>query len=94
MVSQKLGPVTSLASTGGIDALWSRDTPLGPDGYFLQSAFDGVVDVSHHVLTTDGIFGRDTLGPAVAPLAPISGELHGQVCGRRRIPTFVEGVMP
>ncbi len=87
-----------LARTGGVDGLWSRDTPLGPDGYFLQSAFDNVVNVSHHVLTTEGIFGRDTLGRRTKPIAPISGGLHGpnhfRARTRARIPTFIEGVMP
>jgi prepilin-type N-terminal cleavage/methylation domain-containing protein len=42
--------------------LWSRDTPFGDDGYFIQYGFDGT-PLSHHVLTTDGIRGRDTLPP-------------------------------
>jgi type II secretory pathway pseudopilin PulG len=43
--------------------LWSRDTPFGEDGYFIEYGYDGV-SLSHHVLTTDGILGRDTLpGP-------------------------------
>jgi hypothetical protein len=39
--------------------LWSRDTPLGSDGYF--GAFGRDDPVSHHILTTDGILGRDRL---------------------------------
>jgi len=43
--------------------LWSRDTPFGEDGYFIEYGYDGT-PFSHHVLTTDGILGRDTLpGP-------------------------------
>ncbi len=43
--------------------LWSRDTPLGREGYYGAFAYDGT-NVSHHILTTDGILGRDTLaGP-------------------------------
>jgi len=49
------------AASGGIDGLWSRDTPFGEDGYFGQSSEEGL-SVSHHVLTTDGIRGRDLLG--------------------------------
>jgi prepilin-type N-terminal cleavage/methylation domain-containing protein len=43
--------------------LWSRDTPLGgePDGgYFMGDAYD-YVSTSFHILTTDGIRGRDVL---------------------------------
>jgi hypothetical protein len=49
-----------LDQTGGVDGLWSRDTPLGETGYFGDVSVDGIV-VSHHVLTTDGILGRDRL---------------------------------
>ncbi|MHC4210107.1 MAG: hypothetical protein ACYSWT_10390, partial [Planctomycetota bacterium] len=49
-----------LKMTGGVDGLWSRDTPFGGNGYFGDVSFDGTV-VSHHILTTDGIRGRDTL---------------------------------
>ncbi len=40
--------------------LWSRDTPWGNDGYFNALSYDEV-DLSHHILTTDGILGRDTI---------------------------------
>ncbi len=59
-----------LKQTGGVDGLWSRDTPLGADGYFIESGFDGS-PLSHHVLTTDGILGRDTLGPGL-PMPPLA----------------------
>ncbi|MCH7798838.1 MAG: hypothetical protein IID28_10405 [Planctomycetes bacterium] len=49
-----------LSRTGGVDGLWSRDTPFGESGYFGDLSFDGIV-VSHHVLTTGGILGRDRL---------------------------------
>jgi prepilin-type N-terminal cleavage/methylation domain-containing protein len=43
--------------------LWSKDGPQGFDGYFQQYSFDqGVPGVGHssfHILTTDGILGRD-----------------------------------
>lgn len=48
-----------LDQTGGVDGLWSRDTPLGENGYFGDLSVDGT-NVSHNVLTTDGILGRDT----------------------------------
>jgi hypothetical protein len=46
----------------GFDGLWSRSTPFGEDGYFGEVSFDGT-RVSHHVLTADGILGRDTVNP-------------------------------
>ena len=52
-----------LAQTGQVDGLWHRGTPFGTSGYFIDEGFDGV-PLSHHVLTTDGILGRDTLGGA------------------------------
>ena len=39
--------------------LWSRDTPFGEDGYWISAGLDGL-PISHHVLTTGGIQGRDT----------------------------------
>jgi hypothetical protein len=41
--------------------LWHRGTPLGPTGYFGSEAYDFRADnASFHVLTTDGILGRDS----------------------------------
>jgi hypothetical protein len=57
-----------LAESGGVDGLWHRGTPFGADGYLIADGYD-YVPLSHHVLTTDGILGRDTLnegGPAFA----------------------------
>ncbi|MFK7962241.1 MAG: hypothetical protein AB8G96_17150 [Phycisphaerales bacterium] len=51
---------------GGGDGTWSRTTPFGEDGYFGDISFDGT-QVSHHILTADGILGRDTLGPSKNP---------------------------
>jgi hypothetical protein len=42
--------------------LWHTGTPLGVNGYYQQSSFDTLADTSFHVLTTDGILGRDILG--------------------------------
>ena len=49
-----------LEQTGGVDGLWHRATPFGEFGYLGDVSFDGT-NLSHHVLTTDGIQGRDTL---------------------------------
>ena len=42
------------------DGLWSRDTPLGENGYFNDQSVDGS-RTSHSMLTIDGILGRDLL---------------------------------
>lgn len=57
------------AQTGGVSGLWSRDTPFGDDGYFNDLRIIGTdsegrdVDcpTSFHILTTDGILGRDAI---------------------------------
>lgn len=49
-----------LAQTGGKIPLWSRDTPFGSEGYFCFDSWDIIV-TSYHVLTLEGIRGRDTL---------------------------------
>jgi len=41
--------------------LWHTGTPYGTNGYYQQYGFDMLVDTSFHVLTTDGIRGRDVL---------------------------------
>ncbi len=58
-----------LKQTGGVDGLWHRGTPFGEDGYFIQFGYDGV-PLSHHILTTDGILGRDTI--AETPSNPLA----------------------
>jgi prepilin-type N-terminal cleavage/methylation domain-containing protein len=40
--------------------LWSRDTPWGDDGYMSDLGYDQA-QTSFHVLTTDGIGGRDVI---------------------------------
>ena len=45
--------------TSGGDGLWSRDTPMGADGLYGSLGVDDFT--SFHVLTTDGIRGRDFL---------------------------------
>ncbi len=40
--------------------LWSRDTPFGNDGYFISDGFDFAA-TSFHMLTVDGVRGRDTI---------------------------------
>jgi hypothetical protein len=42
------------------EGLWNRTTPFGATGFFGNVSFDGTI-VSHHILTTDGITGRDTV---------------------------------
>ena len=41
--------------------LWSRDTLMGADGYFISYGYD-YAETSFHILTMDGVRGRDTLG--------------------------------
>ncbi len=43
------------------EGLWSRDTPFGQDGYFIDIGYDFAA-TSFHVLTTEGALGRDILG--------------------------------
>jgi prepilin-type N-terminal cleavage/methylation domain-containing protein len=42
--------------------LWSDDTPWGADGYVMGTSWDFLAETSFHIITTDGILGRDTLG--------------------------------
>lgn len=57
--SQAIADDASLLARG-LDGLWSRDTPLGSNGYFGNLSVDGS-RTSHSVLTTKGILGRDLL---------------------------------
>jgi hypothetical protein len=41
--------------------LWSRDTPMGAGGYFIADGYD-FAETSYHILTIDGVRGRDTIG--------------------------------
>ncbi len=41
--------------------LWTRDTPFGDDGYLIADGYDFAA-TSFHILTTEGVLGRDTLG--------------------------------
>jgi type II secretory pathway pseudopilin PulG len=41
--------------------LWSRDTPMGTDGYMIGIGYD-FAETSYAILTTDGAQGRDILG--------------------------------
>jgi prepilin-type N-terminal cleavage/methylation domain-containing protein len=41
--------------------LWTRDTSLGEDGYLIPDGYDFSA-TSFHILTLDGIKGRDTIG--------------------------------
>ncbi|MHC4909544.1 MAG: type II secretion system protein [Planctomycetota bacterium] len=42
--------------------LWHNGTPAGNDGYFIGDGWDASTNTSFHVLTTNGIAGRDKLG--------------------------------
>jgi hypothetical protein len=42
--------------------LWHRGTPFGPSGYYGDQSYDFLVNTSYHILTTNGILGRDTIG--------------------------------
>jgi len=42
--------------------VWSSNTPFGANGYYGAQSYDFLVRTSFHVLTTDGIEGRDVLG--------------------------------
>ncbi len=42
--------------------LWHRGSPFGANGYFGAQSYDFMVNTSYHILTTDGILGRDTIG--------------------------------
>ncbi len=41
--------------------LWSRDTPFGDNGYLTSDGYDFAA-TSYHILTIDGVRGRDTIG--------------------------------
>ena len=41
--------------------LWTRDTPFGPNGYLIAEGYD-FADTSFHILTIEGVRGRDTMG--------------------------------
>ena len=49
---------TAAQQTG--DGLWSRDTPYGANGVWSNEAIGGFYN-SAHLLTTEGILGRDLL---------------------------------
>ncbi len=51
---------TVLEQSGGESGLWHRGTPMGTGGYYIEAGYDGT-PLSHHILTTFGILGRDTL---------------------------------
>ena len=42
--------------------LWHRDTDFGVEGYYGNFSYDNIVNTSYHILTTDGILGRDVIG--------------------------------
>ncbi len=53
----------SNADSGLVEkGLWNRTTPFGAAGYFGEQSYDFLVDTSYHILTTNGLAGRDTIG--------------------------------
>jgi prepilin-type N-terminal cleavage/methylation domain-containing protein len=48
--------------TGNDGSCWSKNTPMGANGYYGGASYDFLVKTSFHILTTDGIEGRDILG--------------------------------
>ncbi len=45
----------------GLVGLWTHDTTFGDNGYFIDDAYDFAA-TSYHILTIDGVRGRDTVG--------------------------------
>ena len=41
--------------------LWSRDTSFMEDGFLISDGYD-FAETSYHILTIDGVWGRDTVG--------------------------------
>ena len=63
------GRVRTQNSQGGASGLhpqalglWHRGTPMGANGFYNQLGYDMIVDCSYHILTVDGILGRDFVG--------------------------------
>jgi hypothetical protein len=42
--------------------LWSRNTPTANTGYANNLGYDNFVNTAFHILTKEGIEGRDVLG--------------------------------
>lgn len=42
--------------------LWHKGTPMGTTGYYSNIGYDMLVSTNYHILTTDGIQGRDVTG--------------------------------
>ena len=42
--------------------LWHRGSKFGAQGYYGDKSYDTIVNTSYHILTTDGIMGRDVIG--------------------------------
>jgi hypothetical protein len=80
-----------LKQTDGQDGLWHRGTPFAEAGYFITEGYDGT-PLSHHVLTTDGILGRDTLGGAIPLSAPRRSTTAG--LGMPALPAHADSLEP
>ena len=54
---------TETSGTGQCQTgLWSRDTQWGTNGYYGNYSYDNIVNTAYHILTTDGLLGRDVIG--------------------------------
>ncbi|MCH7798505.1 MAG: hypothetical protein IID28_08690, partial [Planctomycetes bacterium] len=82
-----------LAQTNQVDGLWHRGTPFGAGGYFIAEGFDGA-PLSHHVLTTDGILGRDTLGETSPMSSSVVWRPRPHAANRRAIAAPRAAVAP
>ncbi len=72
-------------SGGGELGLWHRGTPFGADGYFIESGYDGA-PLSHHILTTFGILGRDVLSSDYAVQSSARATNSTALCAKRHRP--------
>ena len=50
------------ATCDEVNGLWSRTTPMLDNGYYGDLAYDTLANTSFHILTLDGVLGRDSLG--------------------------------
>jgi type II secretory pathway pseudopilin PulG len=79
------------------DGLWHRQTPLAQwvfEHYFHALRHDDIVNLSHHVLTIDGILGRDTLGPDGGAVARFKHGVKSRAALSRYVASPHRGPLP